>query len=170
MDVSVRDRYLNAEVMTATPQKLQLMVVEAAIRSCEKARSFWRRDDPGAACEALIHAQACMGELLGALNSDAEADLVGKMASVYLFVFQRLIEANNNADEAMLDEALRVLHTERETWRRVCENLPASPEVARGSLDLTSDQPTFMPIAAVAPSDDSGMFNSASAGGFSLEV
>ena len=55
MDVSVRDRYLNAEVMTATPQKLQLMVVEAAIRSCEKARSFWRRDEIGrASCRERV--------------------------------------------------------------------------------------------------------------------
>ncbi|MDZ7618921.1 MAG: flagellar export chaperone FliS [Patescibacteria group bacterium] len=170
MDVSVRDRYLNAEVMTATPQKLQLMVVEAAIRSCEKARSFWQQDDPGAACEALIHAQACMGELLGALNSDADADLVSKMASVYLFVFQRLIDANNNADEAMLDEALRVLHAERETWRKVCEKLPAGPAVGRGSLNLSSDAPMSMSAPLVDLSGDSGMFDSASAGGFSLEV
>lgn len=170
MDFSVRNQYLNAEVMTATPQKLQLMVVEAAIRSCEKARAFWREDDRGAACEALIHAQACMGELLGSLNTDSDADLVGKMASVYLFIFRRLIEANNNADEAMLDEALRVLHAERETWRKVCEKFTAGPAAGSASIDFASERPASMHAPLVAPSDDSGMFDAASAGGFSLEA
>ncbi len=170
MDFSVRNQYLSAEVMTATPQKLQLMVVEAAIRSCEKARVFWREDDRGAACEALIHAQACMGELLGALNTDCNANLVGKMASVYLFIFQRLIEANNNADETMLEEALRVLHVERETWRKACEKFTGGPAGDSASIDFASERPTAMPIPLVDLSGDSSMFDTASASRFSLEA
>lgn len=169
MDVSVRSQYLNTEVMTATPQKLQLMVVETAIRSCERARSHWQQDAPDEACEALIHAQACIGELLGALNRDADPALVEKMASVYLFIFQRLIDANNNSDEKTLDEALRVLHAERDTWRQVCAKFgTASADAGSPPLDRTCDEPVSVPLPDL--SVDTGLIDALPAGGFSLEA
>ena len=45
MSETPQDNYLVTEVMTAPPQKLQLMLVEAAIRSIERARQAWREDD-----------------------------------------------------------------------------------------------------------------------------
>ncbi len=168
MDGSVRNQYLSTEVMTATPQKLQLMVVEAAIRSCEKARRHWREDAPDEACEALIHAQACMGELLGSLNRDADAALVGKMASVYLFVFQRLIDANTRHDEATLDEALRVLHMERDTWRQVCEKFGARADTDEARFDASEEIACPLPVADVPA--DTGSLDVLPAGGFSLEA
>ncbi len=169
MDVSVRSQYLNTEVMTATPQKLQLMVVEAAIRSCERARSHWQQGAPDEACEALIQAQACIGELLGALNRDADPALVEKMASVYLFVFQRLIDANNNSDEKMLDEAQRVLHAERDTWRQACEKFgTTSADAGSSPLNLTCDAPVSVPSPHL--SIDTGPLDTVPTGSFSLEA
>ena len=45
MQASAQSNYLETEVMTAPPQKLQLMLVEAAIRSAERARAMWREED-----------------------------------------------------------------------------------------------------------------------------
>jgi len=148
MEGSVRNQYLSTAVMTATPQKLQLLLVEAAIRSCEKARNHWSRNDREAACEALVHAQECVAELLGALNRDGPASLVGKMASVYLFVFNRLVGANNSNDEAMLDDALKVLQMERDTWRQVCEQVGVTEDAAECPAHQIGDRP-----APAAPVD-----------------
>ena len=167
MNYSVRNQYLNAEVMTATPQKLHLMVIEAAIRSCEKARAHWGHEDRGHTCEALIHAQACVGQLLAGLNADAGAELVGKIASVYLFIFRRLTEANNKADEAALNDAIRVLHTERETWRQVCEKFSVS-DAAKDVLDVTDEPSRAIPSPLVDLPDSE--FGALSAGPFSLEA
>jgi flagellar protein FliS len=123
MESSARDSYLVTEVMTATPQKLQLMLIEAAIRSAERARAQWQADHHEQAAEALIHAQQAVGELLAGLDHEVDTDLVKKVASVYLFVFRSLMEASLERNDKKLDDALRVLQVERETWRQVCRQL-----------------------------------------------
>jgi len=123
MTHSATQDYLATEVMTAAPQKLQLMLIEAAIRSAERARKNWRDGNNEAAMEALCHAQKVVSELLSGLNREVDPKLVGKVASVYLFIFRSLTEAGHQHDEKKLDDALRVLNVERETWRLLCDKL-----------------------------------------------
>ena len=82
MTHSATEDYLATEVMTAAPQKLQLMLIEAAIRSAERARQNWRDGNNEAAMEALCHAQKVVSELLSGLNREVDPKLVGKVASV----------------------------------------------------------------------------------------
>lgn len=121
MSVSARETYLAAEVLTAPPQKLHLLLVEAAIRACEKARTFWHDDKPEQAAEALIRAQEIMSELVAGLNRQADPSLVRQVASLYLFIYRNLLEATFLRDEKKLDDALRVLREERTTWQLVCQ-------------------------------------------------
>lgn len=123
MESSARESYLVTEVMTATPQKLQLMLIEAALRSAERARQKWQTQDDEQACEALIHAQQIISELLAGLDREVDSGLVKRVASIYLFVFRTLMEANGERSEEKLNDAIRVLQVERETWRQVCERL-----------------------------------------------
>lgn len=121
MSVSARESYLATEVLTAPPQKLHLLLVEAAIRACEKARSFWHQKKDAEATEALIRAQEIMSELVAGLNRQAEPQLVRQVASLYLFIYRNLLEAGFLRDEKKLDDALRVLREERTTWQLVCQ-------------------------------------------------
>ena len=123
MESAATKTYLAAEVMTAPPQKLQLMLIDAAIRSAERARAMWRAGEHEEAGEALVHAQEVIGEMLAGLNQEAAPNLIKKVASVYVFVFRSLVEANLHRDQQKLDDAIRVLRTERDTWRQVCEKL-----------------------------------------------
>ena len=45
MDIKSREEYLVTEVMTAPPQKLQLMLIEAALRFAAKAKERFARMD-----------------------------------------------------------------------------------------------------------------------------
>jgi flagellar protein FliS len=121
MQSSAREQYLTTQVMTATPQKLQLMLIEAAIRSARHAQEQWQARQHEQACESLIHAQEIVGQLLAALDAEADANLVKRVAAVYLFVFRSLMEANYHRDQKKLDDALRILEIERETWRKVAQ-------------------------------------------------
>lgn len=127
MEVSVRDEYLTTQVLTATPQKLHLMLIEAAVRSAEQASRQWQEGDPGAAGEALVHAQDCAGQLLAGLDHEGGPDVVRKLAALYVFVFRRLVHANLHRDAKALDDALRILRMERDTWRQVCAR-PEAPD------------------------------------------
>ncbi len=141
MPSTARDTYLETEVMTATPQKLQWMLLDGAVRFVEQTREFWRAGQPDMACETLARAEQIVTELLASLNPQIDPALAKRVAATYLFIFRRLIEAGLKRDEEALDDARRVLEEERETWRQVCAALGATRSDARlpGSDRLQSD-------------------------------
>lgn len=125
MQTSARENYLVTQTLTAPPQKLQLMLIEGAIRAARLARQMWQSGDAAAASEALIRAQEIVSSLMAGLKPDVAPDLVRRVAAVYAFVHRRLIEANLRHDEAKLDDAVRVLQEERKTWQEVCATVGA---------------------------------------------
>lgn len=152
MSTSARENYLVTEVMTAAPQKLQLMTIEAAIRSIEQTKQHWQASENAEGAESLIHAQQVMGELMGALNRDDDSDLVKKVAAIYLFVFRTLMEANIGRSEEKLNDALKVMEIERETWRLVCEKLGSTTEPSSDAVTLSFSESTVpAPLAPTAP-------------------
>jgi flagellar secretion chaperone FliS len=159
---SVRENYLTAEVMSAPPQKLHLMLIEATLRSAHRARSLWRDHQDEPALESLLHAQEILNQLLGGMKREVSPDLVAKVASVYLFVYRRLVEAGQSHDETCLADAIRVLEIERETWRQVCEKL-AAPAVRH-----EQDRPSAVPPPKFAAL--SGMHEFDLPAGLSLEA
>ena len=54
---SIRNNYLETDVMTATPQKLQYMLIDAAIRNIQRGKHLRSENQDEAACEVLIRAQ-----------------------------------------------------------------------------------------------------------------
>ena len=152
---SMQGSYLETEILTAPPQKLQLMMIEAAIRFSKRAQGHWQAGEDDLACEALIRAQRIVTELTTGLNREASPELVGKVASVYLFVFRRLMEANFEHDAEKLADAIRVLEVERETWRQVCDQVGRTPEseneaaVILPPLSTTPPETTPMPNLSV---------------------
>jgi flagellar biosynthetic protein FliS len=146
MRSSATDSYLETQVLTATPQKLQLMLVDAAIRSIERAKQHMEAQAYEQACDALIHAQRVITEILAGLNHDDDPALTKKVAAVYMFVFRRLLEANGQRDTSKLDDALRVLHVERGTWQTLCDTLGSS--ATAGEFVPTSERsPAASPAA-----------------------
>ncbi len=115
--------YLETEVMTAAPQKLHLMLIDAAIRQINATREHWKSDNHEEAVESLIHSQRILTEMLCGLNPKQDKDLTSKVAAVYLFVFRTLQDAQAEKSEEKLQEAISVLEIERETWQKVCMEL-----------------------------------------------
>src|SRR5688500_7184359 len=123
MQTSARDNYLVTEVMTATPQKLQLMLIEAALRFGRPARDHALEGRTEQSGESLIRCQQIMAQLLGGLKTDQQPELSRRVAAVYLFVFNCFVHAHLKHDTRPLEQALEVLAVEQETWRAVCQKL-----------------------------------------------
>jgi flagellar protein FliS len=119
--------YLESEVLGASPAKLHLLLVEGAMRAAEKARAHWHAGKDDLACLSLIRAQEIVTQMITGLDRDAAPEITGRLAAIYLFVFRTLVRANFEHSEKLLDEALRVLATERGTWRAVCDKLKQPP-------------------------------------------
>jgi len=142
-----RNAYLTAQVMSATPQKLQLMLIEGALRFAGQAKKLWEEESQEAARESLRRAEEILAQMIASVEADG-SELTHKVADVYVFVYRSLIEAHLRSEPEQLDQALRVLEEERITWCQLCEKL--------GS---TVDAPDASPKSSTSngSSDDRGL-------------
>lgn len=115
--------YLKGAVMTASPAQLQLMLLDGAIRFATRGREAIERKDIEGAFNALERAQRIALELIGGMNRDANPELVDQMAGLYNFIYRRLVDANMKRDTRAVDDALRILSHQRETWRLLIEKI-----------------------------------------------
>ena len=151
---TARKNYLQAEVQTATPQKLRLMLIEAAIKNIHRTKKAWEEERYEAGFESLSLAQDIVAELLSSLDKESNPELSGKIASIYVFIFRCLSEGGMKHDQQKMDDALRVLNSERETWKQVCEKFGSSANnnVNSARLDLSTDSSSGVLIAPSAKS------------------
>lgn len=124
MSLATPHDYLLTEVQTASPQRLQLLLVEAAIRFGQQARERWAAGQEDAASESLAKCQQVVTQILAGLNPEPAPELVARVAAIYLYLFRTLLSAQLERSDALLADALRVLEEERVTWREVCERVP----------------------------------------------
>lgn len=152
MNMALQQEYFVNEVLTAPPQKLQLMLIEAAIRNIQRARMLWQAGRDADAGEAVIKSQDIVTQLITGACPEEPNAVARQMRSIYLFIHRALVAAHMNRDDAKLGEALRVLEIERETWQQVCGKSAGGPPA-----------PHFKAVDTDAASESSG-------GGFSFEA
>src|SRR5437764_8282457 len=123
MHKNASDSYLKNTVLTATPEQLQLMLYDGAIRFARQAADALQAGDLSTSCEKLLRAQRIVAEMENGLRHHVNPGLCGQLAALYRFIFLRLVDANMNRDRAALDDALRILDHQRETWRILVERV-----------------------------------------------
>jgi len=118
--------YLRNAVLTATPEQLQLMLYDGAIRFATQARDAISNRDFETSFNKLTRAQNIILEMQNGLDYEINRPLCERMASIYNFLYRKLIDANVQRDVGHIDDALKVLRIERETWRQVVEKVNQS--------------------------------------------
>ena len=63
--------------------------------------------------------------MLAVIDHEAGGELARRVSAVYEFIYRSLVKAGHRHDEKGLDDAVRILEIERETWRQVCDRLAA---------------------------------------------
>lgn len=117
------DAYLETQVMTATPEKLQLMLYEGAIRFATQAKERILEGNFEASHERLVRAQRIILELMCGLKPELNPELCGRLSAVYGFIYSKFVEANVRRDISAVDAALRVLSIQRDIWLEVLDKL-----------------------------------------------
>jgi flagellar secretion chaperone FliS len=122
--------YLESKVMTASPHRLHLMLIEGAIRFGRQAEAALKNGDSVAAAASLLRVVDIVGEMLVGVR-EFQSDLNSTIARLYWFLFRRAAEAKIHSDAAALTEVLSLLEYERQTWQMLCEQSiaidPAAP-------------------------------------------
>lgn len=117
METPSPNPYLRDAVMTATPEQLQLMLYDGAIRYALQGKDALTKKDYETAYNKLTRAQHIIIEMINGLNYDVNPDLCKRVASIYNFLYRKLVDACVQRNTDFIDDALRVLRIERETWQ-----------------------------------------------------
>ena len=152
MSASVGDSYREGEILTAPPQRLHLLLVEAAIRFTERTKHLWQQNQHDAAFESLLRAQQIVSEILAGIRITDDFPLARKVAAIYTFIYRSLVQAGFSREEKCLDDALRILQIQRETWEEMCRRLggssPAADDVRISEPSSSDDGPVRSAPAA----------------------
>ncbi len=124
------DKYFEDQVLTASPQRLQLMLLDGALQYARRTLAHWDAGRIYEGGETIIGCQRIITELLRGLRPEQAPQLVGQVSGLYTFVFRTLTEAASNRNTAKLNEAISIIEIERETWRQVCERLGSALETS----------------------------------------
>ena len=123
---------LEERVLSASPEQLQAMLYEAAIRFAQLGRSRLEQRDLAGASDALGRADAVLQELLAGLRPEVDPTLCRSFGALYQFCVRKLEDARRTAEVEPINDALLILDHLRRTWLMVCEKLAESAEVAAG--------------------------------------
>jgi flagellar protein FliS len=110
--------YQESAVLTATPEKLVVMLYDGAHRFLVQSATALRDDDVERAGERLGRAEAIIDELLATLDMDA-GEIAERLQAIYVFCKTRLIEARIERDPVRVAQVGRLLGDLREAWAHV---------------------------------------------------
>lgn len=113
-------QYQKTQIETASQKQLILMLYDGAIRFLRLAKESMAEGDLETTHNALIRTQAIILELLSGLNQDS-GEITGKLAALYDYFYQRLIEANRDKNSEIVDEVINFLQELRDVWAQVKE-------------------------------------------------
>src|ERR1700742_2633411 len=83
--------YLRTRVLTATPEQLQMMLYDGAIRFTDAGKAAIIRKDWEATYLNLSRAQKIITELSSSLKPSIAPELCAKLSSLYNFIYRKLV-------------------------------------------------------------------------------
>jgi flagellar protein FliS len=119
--------YTEASVMTASPERLVVMLYDGAIRFLHQSAAALRAGRRDTARERLRRAQAVIDELSRSLDMSQGEVAVG-LRAIYSFCSRHLIDSTLHADPAGYEKVAELLSGLRESWAEIeksVEHVPA---------------------------------------------
>ncbi len=139
MSTAAPDAYLRNAVLTATPEQLQLMLYDGAIRFASQGADALEQNDYEASFETLSRAQKIVLELRAGMRREVNPELCDQMTQLYHYIYQRLVDGSINRDAETIREAVKLLEYQRETWVLLLERI--GQERAENGDDADNDEP-----------------------------
>lgn len=115
-------QYQKTQVVTASREKILLMLYEGAIRFTKQARVAMNDKKIAEKGKAISKATAILSELMATLDFKIGGQLAQDLENLYIFMIDKLIEANVHNKVECLDDVEKLLNTLYTAWKDVIEN------------------------------------------------
>lgn len=120
------DEYLRTKVMTASPYRLHLMVIEAMLRHCRKALKAIDDADFETSHTETARAREFCAEVLSGIRNDAAPELAANVKDYFLHVQKYLFMADMQQNRTAAEKAIELLEGYRESWVELNNRLAAA--------------------------------------------
>lgn len=110
--------YQNQAILTATPERLVVMLYDGAIRFFFQASAALREGARRVAFERLNRGEAIVDHLLATLDMSA-GEIAERLEGIYVFCKRLLREARSESDAGKVDLVRGYLAELRESWAAI---------------------------------------------------
>ena len=131
--------YKKAAILSASPERLIMMLYDGAFDSMNRAKDGFQIDDIKLRNETinnnLIKAQNIFAELQRSLRMEKGGDFAERMFGLYDFYATKLNEANLNKDEKPIEVVMELFSEIRDAWSEMLSKQSIKAEMvspARG--------------------------------------
>lgn len=115
-------KYQKTQITTASREQVLLMLYEGAIKFTKQARVAMGLKKVAEKGTYISKATAILSELMATLDFKVGGQLAVDLENLYVFMIDKLIEANINNDPKCLDHVEGILMTLYQAWKDVIEN------------------------------------------------
>lgn len=124
--VAQASRYRNAELASATPGQLVVMLLDKCVLTIRRAQAALDAGDIPTRTTHICAAADMIGELRGSLDFEAGGDLSPQLDALYAYSVRELFAANRTQDPAKLASVLHVVSELREGFAGAVAQLAAA--------------------------------------------
>jgi flagellar protein FliS len=135
---SASQAYAQDSVLTASPEKLVVMLYDGLARFLGRGAAALRAEDVAAAGTALNRAGAILDELLATLDP-AAGEIAERLAEIYMFCKRELLAAQLKREPARIERVAMLLAELREAWATIAE-APPTATMGRPTLGAAGAQ------------------------------
>lgn len=111
--------YRKTMVTTAEPVELVRLLVDSALRYTTQAQDCLKTGQIRQKCEDLARAGQIVTELMNCLDFRRGGEIALTLESLYVFILQKITDANLTNDPAQLDGVIKVLADLSSAWSSI---------------------------------------------------
>lgn len=115
-------QYRQTQVNTASPMELIFMLYNGGIQSLKKAKQALQSKQMEVVNQELIRSQNIVTELQMSLNPEA-GEMSENLFALYDYMYRRLVEANLQKSEPIMDEMMEMFEQFRSMWSQVMKEV-----------------------------------------------
>ncbi len=123
VDASPANAYLRTKVLTASPEELRLMLLDGAIKFANQGREGMANRNYEASFNGISQCRNIVLELLTTIKPEFDPELCDRVKSLYTFLYTQLVESSMEKNLTKLDNVIKLLQYERETWVMLMDKL-----------------------------------------------
>ena len=111
-----RNPYASAQVNSASPEQILVLLYDAALRDLKEARAAIEAGDRSRKAKALDHAVKVVTELANSLRPDKAPEIAENLSNLYDFMIDRMIRSNAQNEDLDLQVVYNLLGELRAAW------------------------------------------------------